>query len=116
MTPILFIVVVNIHEHTSSSSGSGGGSQAVTHHMLMQASITGADSLVEIQQDCLDNAVFSFLSNVAKESGLSGKYLTSFSEFQIFDAGWLNALDENLVRAARDSKRLREEHSGWTGL
>jgi len=36
------------------------------------------------------------------------KSFTSFSEFQIFVAAWLNALDENLVRAARDSKRLKE--------
>jgi len=46
-----------------------------------------------------------------------GKSFTSFSEFQTFGAAWLNALDENLVRTAHDSKRLKEdERSGWTGL
>jgi len=46
-----------------------------------------------------------------------GKSFTSFSEFLTFGAAWLNALDENLARAARDSKRLKEEEcSGQTGL
>jgi len=35
--------------------------------------------------------------NVAKDLGLMGKSSTSFSEFQVFGAAWLNALDENLV-------------------
>jgi len=54
--------------------------------------------------------------NVDKDSELIGKTFTNFSEFQIFGAAWLNALDENLVRAARDSKRLKKEPSGRTGL
>jgi len=55
--------------------------------------------------------------NVAKDSGLVEKSFTSFTEFKIFGAAWLNAVDENLVRAARDSKRLKEEErSGRTGL
>jgi len=42
---------------------------------------------------------------------------TSFSEFQIFGAAWLNALDENLVGAVQDFLCLKEEkRSGWTGL
>jgi len=53
----------------------------------------------------------------AKDSGLMGESFTSFSEFQIFGATWLNALDKNLVRAAHDFKRWKEaERSGWTGL
>jgi len=58
----------------------------------------------------LNNSVFSFLLNVAKDLGF-------FSEFQIFGAAWMNALDDNLVCAAHDSKRLKEEEcSGWIGL
>jgi len=38
-----------------------------------------------------------------------GKSFTRFSEFQILVVAWVNALDANLVRAARDSKRLKEE-------
>jgi len=49
--------------------------------------------------------------------GLIGKPLTSFSEFQIFGAAWLNALDENWIRAARDFNGLKEEErSGRTKL
>jgi len=55
--------------------------------------------------------------NVAKELGLTGKSFTSFSEFQIFGAAWLNALDKNLVCAAQDYRRLKnEERTGQTGL
>jgi len=53
--------------------------------------------------------------NIAKDSALMGKSFTSFGEFQIFGAAWLNALDENLVHAALDSKRLRDEER-VTGL
>jgi len=35
-----------------------------------------------------------------------GKSFTYLSEFQIFGAAWLNALDKNLARAARDSMEL----------
>jgi len=46
-----------------------------------------------------------------------GKSFTSFSEFQIIGAAWQNAFDENLVHAAQDSKRLKEEErSDRTGL
>jgi len=63
------------------------------------------------------NSVSSFLLNVAKDSGVMGKSFTNFSEFLTFGAAWLNALGKNLVRAARDSKKLKEdEHSGWTEL
>jgi len=62
--------------------------------------------------DCLNSSVFSF-SNVADDSELVGKSFTSFSEFQIFVPALLNALDENWVRAARGSRRLKEEeHTG----
>jgi len=45
------------------------------------------------------------------------KSSTSFSEFLIFGAAWLNALNENLVRADRDSRMLKEEErSGRTEL
>jgi len=55
--------------------------------------------------------------NVVKDLGLMRKSFISFSEFHIFGAAWLNALDENLVCAAGDSKRLKEEErSGWTAL
>jgi len=55
--------------------------------------------------------------NVAKDSGLMGKSFTSVSEFHIFGAAWLNDLEENLVRAARNSRRLKEKkRSGRTGL
>jgi len=43
------------------------------------------------------------------ELGLMEKSFTGFSEFQIPVAAWLNALDENLLPAARDSSTLREE-------
>jgi len=46
---------------------------------------------------------------IAKNSGLTGKSLTSFNEFQTFGAAWLNALDKNLVCAARDCVRLRKK-------
>jgi len=50
---------------------------------------------------------FSFLLNVANDSGLMGKSFTSFSEFQIFGVAWQNAINENLVCAARDSRSLK---------
>jgi len=55
---------------------------------------------------------FSFF-NFAKHSGLMGKSFTSFSEFQIFGAAWLNALDENFVHAARDSQKVERIRVQW---
>jgi len=51
-----------------------------------------------------------FRIECAKESGLMGNAFTN--EFQIFGVAWLNAVDENLVRAARDSGSLKKERSG----
>jgi len=43
---------------------------------------------------------------MAKNSEMMKKSLTNFSKFQILGDAWLNALDENLVRAARDYSHL----------
>jgi len=64
---------------------------------------------LETQQASLNSSVFSFSLNVAKDSGMMGRLLTSFSEFHILDAAWLYAVDEDLVRVAPDSMSSIEE-------
>jgi len=68
------------------------------------------DSSVEIQQDCVKRSVFSLLLNVAKDSGSTGKSLTSFTEFQISGAAWLNALGENLARLVSTTTKLSTDN------
>jgi len=55
-------------------------SRAVTRHVLMEVLNTRRVQFSWYWDDCLSNSVFSFLLNVAKDSRLMGKSLTSFTE------------------------------------